>query len=58
MLLSSEVHDWHDRTLILEEAILWIGIDLLGIESMIVKIARPIAVIIGYYMISKWVVIK
>lgn len=43
-------------TLILEEVILWIGIEVLGVNTMIVKVLGQIAVIIGNYVISKWVV--
>ncbi len=43
-------------TLVLEEMILWIGIEILGVNTMIVKVLGQIAVIIGNYVISKWVV--
>lgn len=45
-------------TLILEEAILWIGIELLGIGNMMVKVIAQVAVIVGNYLISKWFVFK
>ena len=45
-------------TLVLEELILWIGIDLLSFPTMPVKILGQIAVIIGNYVISKWFVFK
>lgn len=43
-------------TLALEELVLWIGIDILMINSMIVKVVAQIMVIIGNYVISKWLV--
>ena len=43
-------------TLALEEAILWIGIDTLGINTFVVKVVGQIAVIIGNYVLSKWFV--
>lgn len=45
-------------TLIMEEIILWLGIEVLGIGSMIVKVAGQIAVVIGNYVISKYMVFK
>lgn len=45
-------------TLVLEELILWIGIDILSINSMVVKIAAQVFVVIGNYVISKWIVFK
>jgi len=45
-------------TLALEEVVLWIGIDRLHINSMAVKIAAQVLVIIGNYMISKLYVFK
>ena len=41
-------------TLLLEEAVLWVGIDLLGIGSMLVKVFAQVLVIVGNYYISKW----
>ena len=45
-------------TLFMEEAMLWIGIDLLDVSSMVVKIISQIAVIIGNYIVSKLFVFK
>ncbi|MBE6040162.1 MAG: GtrA family protein [Clostridiales bacterium] len=45
-------------TLILEELVLWLGISLLSIDSLIVKIIAQVLVIIGNYVISKWFVFK
>ena len=45
-------------TLLLEEFVLWIGIDLLQINSMSVKIFAQILVIISNYVISKVFVFK
>lgn len=43
-------------TLVLEEAILFVGITVLGFESVWVKVIGQIAVIISNYFISKMVV--
>ena len=43
-------------TLIIEEIILWAGIDALHLDSMIVKVTGQVAVVIGNYIISKWLV--
>ena len=45
-------------TLALEEVVLWFGIDLLGFNSMAVKIVAQVLIIIGNYVISKWLVFK
>ncbi len=45
-------------TLGLEELILWLGIDVLGIHDLIVKIVAQVLVIIGNYVISKWFVFR
>ena len=45
-------------TLGLEELILWLGIAVLGIQDLTVKIIAQILVIIGNYVISKWIVFK
>ena len=45
-------------TLGLEELILWIGIDLIGMGSMFIKIAAQVVVTIVNYIISKWLVFK
>lgn len=45
-------------TLVMEEAVLWIGIDILDINSMAVKIVAQVMVIVGNYVISKFVVFK
>lgn len=43
-------------TLGLEELLLWAGIDLLDLNSLLVKIVAQAAVIIGNYVISKFLV--
>lgn len=43
-------------TLGMEEVMLWLGIDLLGINSMTVKVVAQVFVIVGNYFISKWFV--
>ena len=43
-------------TLLMEEAILYVGISLLGIDAILVKTAAQAAVVIGNYVISKWLV--
>lgn len=45
-------------TLGLEELILWIGIDLIGMGSMFVKVVAQVVVTIVNYIISKWLVFK
>ena len=45
-------------TLALEEALLWLGIDILHNNSMIVKIVAQVLVIIGNYVISKFFVFR
>lgn len=45
-------------TLGLEELILWIGIDLLGAGNMFIKILAQVAVTIGNFVISKWIVFR
>jgi putative flippase GtrA len=45
-------------TLVLEEAVLWIGIDMLKINSIVMKIVTQVLVIIGNYVISKFFVFK
>lgn len=45
-------------TLVLEELVLRIGIDKLGIDSMAVKVFAQLLVIMGNYVISKWFVFK
>ncbi len=45
-------------TLGLEEVLLWVGIDLIGLGSIPVKIIAQIAVLIGNYIVSKWIVFK
>lgn len=45
-------------TLFLEECILWIGIDILGLDNIIIKILAQIVVTIVNYVISKWLVFK
>ena len=45
-------------TLALEEAALWLGIDMLHMNSMPVKILAQVLVIIGNYVISKFFVFR
>jgi putative flippase GtrA len=45
-------------TLGMEELVLWVGIDLLGINSMIVKLIAQVLVVIGNYVISKLLVFR
>ena len=45
-------------TLVLEELILWLGITVLGINDIVVKIIAQVLVIIGNYVISKWLVFR
>ena len=45
-------------TLLLEEFILWVGIEELRINSILVKIIAQILVIVGNYVISKWFVFR
>ena len=45
-------------TLVLEEAVLWLGIDMMHINSMVVKVVAQVLVIIGNYVISKFFVFK
>ena len=45
-------------TLGLEEAILWLGIKVLGVNDLIVKIVAQVLVIVGNYVISKFLVFR
>ncbi len=45
-------------TLGLEELILWLGIDVLDIRDLPVKIVAQVLVIVGNYVISKWLVFR
>lgn len=45
-------------TLGLEEIVLWVGIDLLGANSLLVKTLAQVLVIVGNYIISKLLVFK
>ena len=45
-------------TLGLEELILWLGISVLGIGDLVVKIVAQVLVIVGNYVISKFLVFK
>ena len=40
-------------TLVMEEAVLWLGISVLGISDIAVKVVAQVLVIIGNYIISK-----
>lgn len=41
----------------MEELVLWAGIDLLGLNSMAVKVFARVLVVLDNYLISKWFVI-
>lgn len=43
-------------TLVMEEIVLWLGIDLLEMSSMPVKVFAQVLVVAGNYVISKWMV--
>lgn len=45
-------------TLGAEELILWLGIDLLRVNTMLIKVIAQIIVIVGNYVISKWFVFR
>ncbi len=45
-------------TLGLEELILWLGISVLGVNDLLVKIVAQVLVIVGNYVVSKWIVFK
>lgn len=45
-------------TLVLEEAVLCLGIDMMHINSMVVKVVAQVLVIVGNYVISKFFVFK
>lgn len=45
-------------TLLLEEAVLFVGINLLGIGALIVKITAQVLVLVGNYIISKLLVFR
>ena len=45
-------------TLGLEELILWLGISILGVGDLVVKILAQVLVIVGNYLISKFLVFK
>ncbi len=45
-------------TLGMEELVLWLGISILGISALVIKIIAQLLVIIGNYVISKWIVFK
>ena len=45
-------------TLLMEEVILYVGINLLGMNSIGVKVAAQILVLVGNYLISKLFVFK
>ena len=40
-------------TLVMEEAVLWLGISVLGMNDIAVKVVAQVLVIIGNYIISK-----
>ena len=43
-------------TLLLEELILFVGINMLGIDKVVIKLIAQVMVLIGNYIISKFVV--
>ena len=43
-------------TLVMEEIVLWLGIDLLEMSSMPIKVFAQVLVVAGNYVISKWMV--
>ncbi len=43
-------------TLVLEEAVLWLGIDLLGMDKMLVKVFAQVLVVVGNYVLSRFFV--
>lgn len=45
-------------TLAMEELILWVGIDLININILVVKIIAQVMVVIGNYVISKLIVFR
>jgi len=45
-------------TLALEEAVLWLGITILGVDDLLVKIAAQVLVIVGNYAVSKLFVFR
>ena len=45
-------------TLGMEELVLWLGIEVLHIHDIAVKVVAQILVIVGNYVISKWVVFR
>ena len=45
-------------TFLLEELIIFVGVDLLHIDGMIVKLIAQVVVILGNYFISKFFVFK
>ncbi len=45
-------------TLGMEELLLWVGIDKLGLDSLVVKTVAVILVILANYVISKWLVFR
>ena len=45
-------------TLGMEELVLWLGIEVLHIHDIAIKVVAQILVIVGNYVISKWVVFR
>ena len=45
-------------TLVLEEAVLWLGISVLGVSDIAVKVVAQVLVIVGNYFISKLFVFR
>jgi len=43
-------------TLLLEEVILYVGINMLGIDKILIKLIAQVLVLIGNYVISKFIV--
>ena len=40
-------------TLVMEEAVLWLGISVLGVRDIAIKVVAQVLVIVGNYFISK-----
>lgn len=45
-------------TLVLEEAVLWLGISVLGVSDIAVKVVAQVLVIVSNYFISKFLVFR
>lgn len=45
-------------TLAMEEVVLWVGIDLIDLNTLVVKVIAQVIVVIGNYVISKLIVFR